>query len=187
MGASRAWWLLTRSGLRDVRVLDGGLGAWRDAGLPVERGPVQAERGDVTLHEIAEPVLTIDEAAALPAVGVLLDVRARERYRGEVEPVDPHAGHIPGAANLPTTEYMDGDRFRDAGTIRALFEAAGVRSGVTAAAYCGSGVTAAQAVFAAERAGLDLRTFPGSWSQWSNTPGRPIAAGAERSQVTGTV
>ena len=187
LGASRAWWLLTRSGVADVRILDGGLVAWRSAGLPLEAGPVAPAPGSVSLSPIAEPVLSIDEAAALPAAGVLIDVRAAERYRGEVEPIDPVAGHIPGAVNLPTGVYMDGERFRDAASLRALFASAGVADGVTAAAYCGSGVTAAQAVFAAELAGLELRIYPGSWSQWSNTPGRPIATGAAPAEVTATV
>lgn len=179
LGASRAWWLLTRTGVADVRLLDGGFGAWKAAGLPVEEGVVEPDPGDVVLQPLSEPVLSIDEAAALPSEGVLLDVRAPERFRGEVEPIDPIAGHIPGAVNLPTTDYVVADRFRDAAALRTLFAEAGVTPGVAAAAYCGSGVTAAQAVFAAELAGLDLRIYPGSWSQWSNTPGRPIATGAE--------
>ncbi|KAF2414493.1 sulfurtransferase [Microbacterium sp. B35-04] len=187
LGASRAWWLLTRSGVGDVRILDGGLGAWPAAGLPLETGPVVPEPGDVSLAPLAEPVLSIDGAAALAASGVLIDVRAAERYRGEVEPVDPIAGHIPGAVNLPTGAYMDGERFRDAASLRALFATVGVTEDVTAAAYCGSGVTAAQAVFAAERAGLRLGIYPGSWSQWSNTPGRPIATGAAPAEVTAGV
>jgi thiosulfate/3-mercaptopyruvate sulfurtransferase len=187
LGASRAWWLLTRSGVADVRILDGGLPAWRAAGLALQSGPVVPAPGDVSLDPISEPVLSIDDAAALAAVGVLLDVRAAERYRGEVEPIDPVAGHIPGAANLPTGAYMDGELFRDAAILRALFDTVGVRPGVSAAAYCGSGVTAAQAVFAAELAGLDLRIYPGSWSQWSNTPGRAVATGATPDDVTGTV
>jgi thiosulfate/3-mercaptopyruvate sulfurtransferase len=178
LGASRAWWLLTRSGVGDVRILDGGLGAWRAAGLPLETGPVVPEPGDVSLTALAEPVLSIDEAAALAASGVLIDVRAAERYRGEVEPIDPIAGHIPGAVNLPTGAYMDGERFRDAASLRALFAGVGVTEDVSAAAYCGSGVTAAQAVFAAERAGLRLGIYPGSWSQWTHTPGRPVATGS---------
>ena len=101
LGASRAWWLLTRSGVGDVRILDGGLGAWRAAGLPLETG----RRGARARRRLAHPVgragaLDIDEAAALAASGVLIDVRAAERYRGEVEPIDPIAGHIPGAVNL---------------------------------------------------------------------------------------
>ena len=187
LGASRAWWLLTRSGIAAVRLLDGGLGAWAAAGLPLESGPVTPEPGAVSLAPIAEPVLSIDGAAALAFSGVLIDVRAAERYRGEVEPIDPIAGHIPGAVNLPTGAYMDGERFRDAATLRALFATVGAGEGVTAAAYCGSGVTAAQAVFAAELAGLELGVYPGSWSQWSNTPGRPVATGAAPAEVTGTV
>ena len=187
LGASRAWWLLTRSGVGDVRILDGGLGAWRAAGLPLETGPVVPEPGDVSLTPLAEPVLSIDEAAALAASGVLIDVRAAERYRGEVEPIDPVAGHIPGAVNLPTGAYMDGERFRDAASLRALFADVGVTEGVDAAAYCGSGVTAAQAVFAAERAGLRLGIYPGSWSQWTHTPGRPVATGSAPAEVTATV
>ncbi|MFB7893781.1 sulfurtransferase [Microbacterium sp. NPDC056044] len=187
LGASRAWWLLTRSGVADVRILDGGLAAWVTAGLPLESGPVTPEPGEVSLTPIAEHVLSIDDAAALAASGVLIDVRAAERFRGEVEPIDAVAGHIPGAVNLATGAYMDGERFRDAATLRALFATVGVGDGVTAAAYCGSGVTAAQAVFAAELAGLELRIYPGSWSQWSNTPGRPIATGSAPAEVTGTV
>lgn len=179
LGASRAWWLLTRTGVADVRVLDGGLQAWRAAGLPVESGDVLPPHGDVTLRPLAEEVLTIDDAAAWPQDAVLLDVRAAERYRGEVEPIDPVAGHIPGAVNLPTTDYMDGERFRDASALRDLFASAGAVPGAAIAAYCGSGVTAAQAALAGELAGLDVRIYPGSWSQWSNTPGRPIATGAE--------
>jgi thiosulfate/3-mercaptopyruvate sulfurtransferase len=182
LGASRAWWLLTRSGHADVRILDGGLRAWIEAGLPLQTGPVEPAPGDVALTPITEPVLGIDDAAALPASGVLIDVRAAERFRGEVEPIDPIAGHIPGAVNLPTGAYMDGERFRDAASLRSLFASVGVHAGagdgVRAAAYCGSGVTAAQAVFAAELAGVELGIYPGSWSQWSNTAGRPIATGA---------
>jgi len=187
LGASRAWWVLTRSGLADVRLLDGGLRAWVDAGLPLQSGEVAYEPGDAVVHEIAEPVLSIDDAAAYPSSGVLVDVRAAERYRGEVEPIDPIAGHIPGAVNLPTSEYMDGERFRDAATLTDLFARAGIVPGVAAAAYCGSGVTAAQAAFAAELAGLELALYPGSWSQWSNTPGRPVATGAAPAEVTSTV
>ncbi|MBD3942457.1 sulfurtransferase [Microbacterium sp. NEAU-LLC] len=187
LGASRAWWLLTRAGIADVRLLDGGLRGWIEAGFAVETGTVTPEPGDAVVREIAEPVLSIDDAAALPANGVLVDVRAAERYRGEVEPIDPVAGHIPGAVNLPTNAYMDGERFRDAAALADLFASVGVVRGADAAAYCGSGVTAAQAVFAAELAGLGLALYPGSWSQWSNTPGRPVATGAFPAEVTGTV
>lgn len=187
LGASRAWWVLTRSGIADVRLLDGGLRGWIDGGFALESGPVEPAPGDAVVHEIREPVLSIDTVAAFPSDGVLLDVRAAERYRGEVEPIDPIAGHIPGALNLPTTTYMDGERFRDAATLADLFAAVGVVPGVAAAAYCGSGVTAAQAVFAAELAGRELALYPGSWSQWSNTPGQPVATGSAPAEVTRTV
>jgi thiosulfate/3-mercaptopyruvate sulfurtransferase len=187
LGASRAWWLLTRCGIDDVRLLDGGLDAWIAAGLELETGPVTSAPGDVSLRPVAEDVLDIDGAAALAGHGVLIDVRAAARYRGETEPIDPIAGHIPGAVNLPTDAYMQGQRFRDPESLRALFESVGARPGMAAAAYCGSGVTAAQAAFAAELAGLGLKLYPGSWSQWSNTPGRPVATGAAPADVTATV
>lgn len=113
------------------------------------------------------------------STGVLIDVRAADRFRGESEPFDPIAGHIPGAVNLPSDQYMSGAYFRPVAELRSIFDAAGVRDGVAAAAYCGSGITAAQALFAAELAGLTLQIYPGSWSEWSNTPGAAIATGRE--------
>jgi len=181
LAASRAWWLLRHAGVADVRVLDGALPAWRDAGHPLETGPVTPAAGSVGLGWGHQPVLTADEAAALPGHGVLLDARAAERYRGEVEPVDPVGGHVPGARSAPTTQHLDdGGRFRPPGELRESFAAAGVRPGGAAAgAYCGSGVTASHTVLALELAGVRASLYPGSWSQWSNTPGRPVATGAE--------
>jgi thiosulfate/3-mercaptopyruvate sulfurtransferase len=176
VSAARAWWLLTRSGVADVRVLDGGLRAWTDAGLPLEQGDVRPGPGTIELAEITG-ALDIDEAAAWPARGVLLDARAPERYRGETEPYDPIAGHIPGARNLPASALMDGGRFRDAAELRAAFAAVGADGAAPVAAYCGSGVTAAHTALAGTIAGVDVAVYPGSWSQWSNTPGRPIATG----------
>lgn len=177
VAAARAWWLLTRSGLTDVRVLDGGLRAWAADGLPLETGDVQPPRGDVTLSEIVEGVATIDDAAAWPRRGVLLDVRAPERYRGSSEPLDPVAGHVPGAVNLPTVTHLEAGRFRDPAEIRAAFASAGVQDGTPVAAYCGSGITAAHTALAAALAGIDVTVFPGSWSEWSNTRGRLVATG----------
>ena len=179
VSAARAWWLLRGSGVADVRVLDGGLRAWLEAGLPLERGEVAPPRGSVVLHPIADGVADIDEAAAWPQRGVLLDVRASERYRGEVEPIDPIAGHIPGAVNLPSPLHTESGRFRDAESIRAVFASAGVDGSTPVAAYCGSGVTAAHTALAGALAGIDVSVYPGSWSQWSNTPGRPVATGAQ--------
>lgn len=182
LGPGRAWWLLRGAGLSDVRVLDGGLRAWTDAGFPLEAGVVEPEPSTIELSDYAFPgggVVDIDEAAAWPRRGVLVDVRAAERFRGEVEPMDPIAGHIPGAVNLPAAQYVDPvtGLFRSPDDIRAAFAAVGAADDRPVAAYCGSGVTAAQAALAAEVAGLEIAVYPGSWSQWSNTPGRPVAVG----------
>lgn len=177
-GAARTWWMLTDAGVADVRLLDGGLAAWRAAELPLEVGEVEPTRGAVTLHPGHLPQLTIDEAAALPAHGSLLDVRAGERYRGETEPIDPKPGHIPGALNLPAAGNIDADgRFLPGDALRARVEALGIDGPV--GVYCGSGVSAAHAVFALQRAGLDPALYVGSWSQWSNHPDRPVATGAQ--------
>ncbi len=179
-GPARAWWMLRDAGV-DARVLDGGLAAWIDAGLPVETGDVTPEPGAVTLQPGQLTRLTIDEAAALAADpgGVLLDARAGERYRGETEPLDPRAGHIPGAVSAPTTETIGPDgRMRSSADLRAHFTALGVGDGPVGV-YCGSGVSAAQEVLALAVAGYDAALYPGSWSQWSNHPDRPVATGAE--------
>jgi 3-mercaptopyruvate sulfurtransferase SseA len=178
LAAARAWWLLRWGGLTDVRLLDGGLDAWRRADGRVESGDVVPEPGDVTLTGGGMPVLSIDEAGALPTAGVLLDARAGERYRGEVEPIDPRAGHVPGAVSAPTTENLAAEgTFRPADELRARFAALGVKPGATVGVYCGSGVTAAHEVAALAEAGIDAALWPGSWSQWSNDPRRPAATG----------
>jgi thiosulfate/3-mercaptopyruvate sulfurtransferase len=180
LAAARAWWLLRWGGLADVRLLDGGLAAWSRAGGRLDTGEVVPEPGDVTLPGGGMPVLSIDEAAALPgAGGVLLDARAGERYRGEVEPIDPRAGHVPGALSAPTTDNLDGDgRFLPVAVLAARFADLGVVPGRPVGAYCGSGVTAAHEVAALAVAGVDAALWPGSWSQWSNDPDRPVATGS---------
>ncbi|SHG34946.1 sulfurtransferase [Geodermatophilus nigrescens] len=179
LAAARAWWLLRWGGLADVRLLDGGLDAWGAAGGELETGDVVPEPGDVVLTGGGMPTLTADEAAALPASGgVLLDARAPERYRGEVEPVDPRAGHVPGAVSAPTAANLAPD-----GTFRAdlagRFAALGVRPGTRVGVYCGSGVTAAHEVAALAEAGIEAALWPGSWSQWSADPSRPAATGPD--------
>lgn len=175
VAASRAWWLLRHSGLRSIHILDGGLAAWREAGGELESGDVHADPGNVELSWGHMPVIGIDEAAALPEHGLLVDVRAPERYRGEVEPMDPVAGHIPGAINAPNTDNLDSrGRFLPASEIRRRHLELGLGER-PAAVYCGSGVNAAHAVAALELAGITVALYPGSWSQWSNTPGRPVA------------
>lgn len=174
--AARAWWLLRWAGLTDVRLLDGGLGAWTAAGLPVEAGPVTAEAGDVVLTTGGMPTVSADEAAAWP--GTLLDARALPRYLGEVEPVDPRAGHIPGAVSAPTTDNLGPDgTFLPDDALRERFRALGVEPGAPVAVYCGSGVTAAHEVAALASVGVPAALYPGSWSQWSNDPARPVATG----------
>lgn len=176
-GSARAWWVLTAAGVADVRILDGGLAAWTAAGGALEAGAVTASAGDVTvlhddLHRGALPTLTADEVATF--AGVLLDARAPERFRGEVEPVDPVAGHIPGAENVPSTAMLTAD-----GTFRPAADLAGVldRARGDAGVYCGSGVTAAVVVAALRAGGVQTRLFPGSWSQWCADPVRPVATG----------
>jgi thiosulfate/3-mercaptopyruvate sulfurtransferase len=178
LAAARAWWLLRWGGLSDVRLLDGGLAAWHRAGGPLESGDVVPQPGDVTLTGGGMPVLSIDEAAALPgAGGVLLDARAAERYRGDIEPIDPRAGHVPGAVSAPTTENLTADgTFRPAAELAERFGALGAAAGPVGV-YCGSGVTAAHQVAALAVAGVEAALWPGSWSQWSTDPARPAVMG----------
>ncbi|OLM06250.1 Thiosulfate sulfurtransferase, rhodanese [Pseudonocardia sp. Ae331_Ps2] len=179
LAAGRAWWLLRWAGHDDVRLLDGGLAAWTAAGLPVESGDVpDPEPGDVVLTGGALPVLDADSAAALARDGLLLDARAGERYRGETEPVDPRAGHVPGAVSAPTGGNLAPDgRFRDPAALRARFAALGALDRPVGV-YCGSGVTAAHQVAALAAVGVRAALYPGSWSAWSNDPARPVATGA---------
>lgn len=176
--AARAWWLLRWSGLSDVRVLDGGMAAWAAAGLWVKAGSGSPlVPGTVRVRPGGMPVVDADGAAGLAADGALVDARAAARYRGEVEPIDPVAGHVPGAVNLPFTDLLTADgRFRPPAEIADAFAAVGVQPGTIAAASCGSGVTACHLVLAAAVAGLELALYPGSWSQWCAL-GRPVATG----------
>lgn len=178
--AARAWWLLRWGGVEDVRLLDGGLDAWRTAGLALEPGPVTPTPGAVTLRPGAVEVLDAASAAQLARTGILLDARAGERYRGEVEPIDPVAGHIPGALSAPTAANLRPDgTFLDAAALRQRFEALGVRDGVAVGAYCGSGVSAAHELAALAVAGFEGALYPGSWSEWCSDPSRPVATGAD--------
>ncbi len=174
--AGRAWWVLRWAGL-DVRVLDGGIDAWRSAGLPIEDGEVVAEPVRLSLTTGHLPTIDADEAAEFPATGVLVDVRAPERYRGETEPVDPVPGHIPGAINVPVARFFEADgRLPDDD---ALDERLAGLAGREVAVYCGSGVSAAQVVLALAARGRRAALYPGSWSAWSNDPTRPVATGTD--------
>lgn len=176
--AARAWWLLRWAGHSDVRVLDGGLAAW--AGELSKETPDPAE-GDFVPVPGALPLLDADGAAALARSGVLLDARAAERYRGDVEPIDRVGGHIPGALSAPTGENVAADgRFLSPERLAARFAGLGVEGeAAEVGVYCGSGVSGAQQVLALELAGHRAALYAGSWSQWSADESRPVATGPQ--------
>ncbi|OUC96032.1 sulfurtransferase [Streptomyces swartbergensis] len=175
--AARAWWLLRWTGHPDVRVLDGGLPAWEG---PLEKTVPQPAEGDFVPEAGAAGLLDADAAAELARSGVLLDARAAERYRGEVEPIDPVAGHIPGAVSAPTTENVGADGcFLPAEELRTRFEGLGVTEDARVGVYCGSGVSAAHEVLALAVAGIPAELYVGSWSEWSSDPDRPVAVGPD--------
>jgi len=178
LAAARAWWLLRWAGVSDVRLLDGGLAAWRAAGGALEAGDAVVVPGDVTLTGGHLPTVDDDEAAGWPARGVLLDARAGERFRGETEPIDPRAGHVPGAVSAPTTENLAADgTFLPREELAARFAGLGVTGEDAVAVYCGSGVTAAHEIAALAVVGIPAALYPGSWSAWSHQPGREVATG----------
>jgi thiosulfate/3-mercaptopyruvate sulfurtransferase len=181
--AARCWWLLRYFGHRHVCVLDGGYRAWVSAGgrlVPGEELPPGP--GDFTARPGHMPLLNAGAAADLARLGALLDARAPERYRGDMEPVDPVAGHIPGAVSAPATGNVTPEgRFLPAGVLRARFAAfgAGERRDPPVGSYCGSGVTATQEVLALAIAGIPAALYVGSWSHWITDPARPVATGPE--------
>ncbi len=182
VGSSRAWWVLTAAGIGGVRILDGGLPAWKAAGGGVETGTVDPQPGDVTvrhedLYAGARPTLSAQQCGR--GAVTLLDARPAERYRADNEPADAVAGHIPGAKNLPFAAILDQEGgFVDDDTLAELFSARGA-DGDDVGAYCGSGVSATVLVAALASRGRDAALFPGSWSEWSSDPSRPVSRGAE--------
>ncbi|MGW7300487.1 sulfurtransferase [Streptomyces sp. NPDC054829] len=175
--AARAWWMLRWTGHPDVRVLDGGLPTWEG---PLETGPATPAEGDFRPNPAAEGLLDADGAAALARSGLLLDARAGERYRGEVEPIDRVGGHIPGAVSAPTNENVAPDgRFRPAEELHARFKSLGATDGTAVGVYCGSGVSGAHEVLALAVAGIPAALYVGSWSEWSSDPSRPVAVGPD--------
>jgi thiosulfate/3-mercaptopyruvate sulfurtransferase len=183
--AARAWWLLRWAGHGQVAVLDGGFAAWSGEGRPVGTAVPEPEAGDFTVRPGGMPVLDAAGAAGRARDGVLLDARAPERYRGDVEPIDTRAGHIPGAVNAPFAAHVGGDgRWRPPAGLAERFASLGVTDGRAVGAYCGSGVTAASVVLALEVAGVTSAAAPaelyvGSWSEWSGDPDRPVATGVD--------
>ena len=176
-GAARAWWLLGWFGHPRARVLDGGLPAWVAAGLPLTTEVPDPEPGDFTARPGGLALLDADGAARLAATGVLLDARAPARYQGLEEPVDPVAGHVPGAVNAPMAELLTSQGLVPPATLGRLLERHGARPGTPAGAYCGSGVVAAHLVLALEVAGIPAALYAGSWSDWVADPSRPVATG----------
>ncbi|MSP11363.1 MAG: sulfurtransferase [Chloroflexi bacterium] len=180
--AARLWWLLRYYGHALVSLLDGGIGAWQAAGLPLSQDiphPTSAlfvpnpQPHMVVDKEVVRNMIEIHE-------GLLLDARARERYEGKVEPVDARPGHIPGARNAPYADNVDADGImRSAPELREHYAALGAQDEEEIVCYCGSGVTAALDVFALTLAGfLNVRLYAGSWSDWSSDPGLPAAIGS---------
>ncbi len=175
LAAGRCWWLLRFHGHPDVRILDGGLAAWLADGGALEDGTTVAAAGDFTAEPGGMPVV---EADLVPEVDVLVDARAPERYRGETEPIDPVAGRIPGAVNVPTgANVTDDGRFRSPQELREIYAAVGAVAGADVAAYCGSGVTAIHDIVAMEIAGVTAALYPGSFSGWITDPARPVTSG----------
>jgi thiosulfate/3-mercaptopyruvate sulfurtransferase len=174
--AARLVWMLRAIG-RNAAILDGGIRAWDG---PLETAPNVLPTASATpVPWPADLLAAVDELAGSDAV--LLDARNGDRYRGENEPVDPRAGHVPGAVSVPCRENLDADgRLLPRSELRRRFEAAGVTAGRPVISYCGSGVTACHNLLVLEHAGLGAgRLFPGSWSQWSRDPSRPVATGDE--------
>lgn len=180
-GSARAWWVLTAAGLDNVRILDGGLAAWRSAGQSLEAGPVDPPPGNVTvpqddLYAGSRRTLTAERVAE--DTMTLLDARAPERYRGDVEPLDPVAGHIPGARNLPSGSVLTADgTFLDGDSLAQLLSDHAIERHVAVAAYCGSGITATVTIAALAAMGREAALYPGSWSEWSSDPGHPVERG----------
>ncbi|WP_423822932.1 sulfurtransferase [Salinisphaera sp. SPP-AMP-43] len=172
LAAARAWWMLRWAGHPSVHVLDGGWPAWRDGGYPIETSACEPTASDWQPMFDDDLIASTDEVARGDAV--LLDARAGERFRGEHEPIDPAAGHIPGALNIPASSLLNAEScfLGHAELAEALPDAAPRIS------YCGSGVSACQLILAYAILGRPLpRLYPGSWSAWSSDPSRPVATG----------
>jgi len=179
LSAGRAWWILRWAGHAAVRLLDGGLAAWNDAGGELTTELTTPRRGDFVVRPGSLPVFTAGDVIALPATGILVDARESARYSGESEPLDPVAGHIPGAISLPTTSNLGSDgRFLAPAALRARFAASGLQGRDPIVVYCGSGVTAAHEILALHVAGLEAVMYPPSWSGWISDPSHPVSTGS---------
>ncbi len=183
MAAARFWWLLRLFGHRRVAVLDGGFARWTALGLPLDTGaPIVAATQYPGTFDATQVADAQDVGTALrKRPGSLLDARAPERFRGDIEPLDARAGHIPGARNRPYADNLEGGVFRDRAALRAQFLALlGDTPADESLLSCGSGVTACHNLLAMEHAGLHgARVYAGSWSGWISDPSRPTALGPD--------
>ena len=182
MWAARFWWMTAKwLGHRHVAVMDGGMRRWLHLGLPTTTDPAPPRPlGDFVARPDASAYVDADttQAAALDPRRRVLDARAAERYRGEVEPIDPVAGHVPGALNHPSSGVVAADgRFLPPAELASAFsQTLGPVAPADTITMCGSGVTACHLLLAMEHAGLPgARLYPGSWSEWSRDPSRPVA------------
>ena len=180
--AGRMWWLMRYFG-QPAALLDGGLAAWKEAGLPLETGPVESRQMPVTRLQ-ANTAMTVSSGQVLKNLeskeSIVLDARSPERFSGQMEPLDTKGGHIPGSVNryLQLNLTSNGS-FKDPATLKSEFKALlGETAAATIVHSCGSGVTACHNLFALELAGMGTgRLYPGSWSEWIREPSRPIATG----------
>lgn len=181
--AARVWFVLRAYGFDECAVLDGGITKWIAEGREVtEQPPSISTMTDFVVTPRPELVLSKDRMIEEKDRHLVLDARAPERYRGDSEPIDPRAGHIPGAVNAPFTSNLTSGPtpiFRPAAELRAHYEALGVRDDREPVAYCGSGITAAHDLLALQVAGFRGKLYAGSWSEWSSDPALPVATGAQ--------
>lgn len=168
--AARAWWVLSWAGIPNVKLLDGGLSAWKSAGLPLGSGEVLPHRqGDIDVRAGALPFVQVDAAAAFPTNGTLVDVRPLAQFGGE------GMGHIPGAKSFPVEQLLGPDKKLLAGSdIAERLEQAGIDTSRPLAAYCGGGIASSLFVIALAEIGKEVSLYPGSWSEWIADGRRPI-------------
>ncbi|MEW1834772.1 sulfurtransferase [Microbacterium sp. NPDC079995] len=183
VAAARAWWLLRGHGVL-VRLLDGGFPAWLYSGNRLARGDHSSAPGGVSLGASHLHTVSIDEVASADRPGSLVDVRAPQQYRGQVSGLEADAGHIPGAINIPTVTHIDSrGRLLPPDRIRETLRSHGLEPGVPVTVYCNNGIASAHSALAFESAGYRPQLYPGGWSQWSRSPGRPIAIGRTPADV----
>jgi thiosulfate/3-mercaptopyruvate sulfurtransferase len=179
--AARVWFVLKANGFDDCHILDGGITKWIAEGREItDQPPSISTMTDFVVAPRPGLVLSKAEFIANKDQSLVLDVRVPERYRGETEPIDPRAGHVPGALNAPYTLNLTSGAnpvFKTPAELRAQFEAVGVKDGVEPILYCGSGINASQSLLALELAGFRGRVYAGSWSEWSSDAGLPVATG----------